>query len=63
MRFADYRRGLRICRIRMPCLVPPAMNAPATCDICNAHKADTSGAFRVPPPLWQEFVLDSPVST
>jgi len=27
----------------------------ATCDICDAHKADASGALRVLPPLWREF--------
>lgn len=31
------------------------MNPPATCDICDAHKADTSGGFRVLPPRWHEF--------
>jgi regulator of ribonuclease activity A len=31
------------------------MNAPATCDICDAHTADTSGAFRVLPPVWRDF--------
>jgi regulator of ribonuclease activity A len=31
------------------------MTAPATCDICDAHKADTSGAFRVLPPVWRGF--------
>jgi len=31
------------------------MNAFATCDICDAHKADTSAAFRVLPPRWREF--------
>jgi regulator of ribonuclease activity A len=31
------------------------MNAFATCDICDAHRADTSAAFRVLPPRWHEF--------
>ena len=31
------------------------MSAFATCDMCDEHKADTSGAFRVLPPLWREF--------
>ncbi len=28
---------------------------PATCDLCDAHKGDTSGAFRVLPPVWRHF--------
>lgn len=34
------------------------MNAPAdfsTCDLCDAHKGDTSGAFRVLPPVFKDF--------
>ena len=31
------------------------MNAFATCDLCDDHKDDTSGAFRVLPPRWREF--------
>lgn len=27
----------------------------ATCDLCDAHEGDTSGAFRVLPPVWREF--------
>ncbi len=27
----------------------------ATCDLCDLHKADTSGAFRVLPPLWHDY--------
>ena len=27
----------------------------ATCDICDAHKADSGDAFRVLPPRWREF--------
>jgi len=27
----------------------------STCDFCDAHKADTSGAFRVLPPLFRDF--------
>lgn len=27
----------------------------ATCDFCDAHKGDTSGAFRVLPPVFQSF--------
>jgi regulator of ribonuclease activity A len=26
-----------------------------TCDLCDAHKADTSGAFRVLPPVFRDF--------
>ena len=28
---------------------------PATCDLCDAHKTDTSGAFRVLPPVLRDF--------
>ncbi|RZS56580.1 ribonuclease E activity regulator RraA [Sphaerotilus mobilis] len=31
----------------------PAM--PATCDLCDVHKADRSGDFRVLPPVWRSF--------
>lgn len=27
----------------------------ATCDLCDAHKNDSDGAFRVLPPLWRDF--------
>lgn len=27
----------------------------ATCDLCDAHKGDTSGAFRVLPPVFRDF--------
>jgi regulator of ribonuclease activity A len=27
----------------------------ATCDLCDEHKADTSGAFRVLPPVFRDF--------
>lgn len=27
----------------------------STCDLCDAHKADTSGAFRVLPPVFRDF--------
>jgi regulator of ribonuclease activity A len=27
----------------------------STCDICDLHKADTSGAFRVLPPVFQSY--------
>lgn len=27
----------------------------ATCDLCDAHKADTSGDFRVLPPVFRDF--------
>ncbi|WP_298214505.1 ribonuclease E activity regulator RraA [Acidovorax sp.] len=39
----------------------------ATCDFCDAHKADVSGAFRVLPPVFQSFggkaAFAGPVST
>jgi regulator of ribonuclease activity A len=28
---------------------------PATCDLCDAHKSDTDGAFRVLPPVFRDF--------
>lgn len=34
------------------------MNAPTfplSCDLCDVHKGDTSGAFRVLPPVWRHF--------
>ncbi len=27
----------------------------ATCDLCDAHKNDSSGAFRVLPPVFRDF--------
>lgn len=27
----------------------------ATCDLCDAHRADTDGAFRVLPPVFRDF--------
>jgi regulator of ribonuclease activity A len=30
-------------------------STPATCDLCDLHKADTSGAFRVLPPAFRDF--------
>ncbi len=27
----------------------------ATCDLCDAHKSDTDGAFRVLPPVFQDY--------
>lgn len=39
----------------------------ATCDFCDVHKADVSGAFRVLPPVFQSFggvvAFAGPVST
>lgn len=39
----------------------------ATCDLCDAHKGDTSGHFRVLPPLFRDFggrlKFSGPVST
>ena len=31
------------------------MKPMATCDLCDAHKDDTRGTFRVLPPRWREF--------
>ena len=28
---------------------------PATCDLCDAHKNDSSGSFRVLPPVFRDF--------
>jgi regulator of ribonuclease activity A len=43
------------------------LSSPATCDLCDAHKADDSGAFRVLPPVWRHFgarrAFHGPVST
>ncbi len=44
------------------------MTAPvATCDLCDAHKGDTDGAFRVLPPVFRDFgarrAFSGPVST
>jgi regulator of ribonuclease activity A len=40
---------------------------PATCDLCDAHKGDTDGAFRVLPPVFRDFgrrlAFHGPVST
>jgi regulator of ribonuclease activity A len=41
--------------------------APATCDLCDAHKGDTDGDFRVLPPVFRDFgrrlAFHGPVST
>jgi regulator of ribonuclease activity A len=29
--------------------------APVTCDLCDAHKGDSDGAFRVLPPVFRDF--------
>jgi regulator of ribonuclease activity A len=45
------------------------MNQPvlATCDLCDAHKGDSDGAFRVLPPVFRDFggrvKFHGPVST
>jgi regulator of ribonuclease activity A len=40
---------------------------PATCDLCDAHKGDTDGSFRVLPPVFRDFggraAFHGPVST
>jgi regulator of ribonuclease activity A len=46
----------------------PMSNAtPATCDLCDAHKGDTDGGFRVLPPVFRDFgrrlAFHGPVST
>jgi len=33
----------------------PAHPVPATCDLCDRHKASTDGTFRVLPPVFREF--------
>ncbi len=46
---------------------PSGRPAFATCDLCDAHKSDTSGAFRVLPPVFRDFgavrAFCGPVST
>lgn len=32
-----------------------SITPPATCDLCDAHKSDLSGAFRVLPPVFRDF--------
>ena len=48
-------------------VAPPATTPFATCDLCDAHKSDGSGAFRVLPPVFRDFggvqVFCGPVST
>lgn len=34
---------------------PSAPAVPATCDLCDAHKGDSSGAFRVLPPVFRAY--------
>jgi regulator of ribonuclease activity A len=31
------------------------MSLDSTCDLCDAHKNDADGAFRVLPPVWRDF--------
>lgn len=42
-------------------------NIPATCDLCDAHKGDSDGVFRVLPPVFRDFggrvEFHGPVST
>jgi regulator of ribonuclease activity A len=35
--------------------MPPTPTDFATCDLCDAHKNDTDGAFRVLPPVFRDF--------
>jgi regulator of ribonuclease activity A len=48
-------------------VAPSAKAAFATCDLCDAHKNDGSGAFRVLPPVFRDFgavrALCGPVTT
>ncbi|ROR41479.1 regulator of ribonuclease activity A [Diaphorobacter nitroreducens] len=48
----------------MPAHPTPAIS---TCDLCDAHKGDDSGAFRVLPPVFQSYgalpAFSGPVST
>jgi regulator of ribonuclease activity A len=39
----------------MSTAAPAALTAFATCDLCDLHKGDTSGAFRVLPPVFQSY--------
>ena len=43
------------------------MPLPSTCDLCDAHQGDSSGAFRVLPPVYQAYgalrAFSGPVST
>lgn len=32
----------------------------STCDLCDAHEGDTSGAFRVLPPVFRDFGAERP---
>ena len=32
----------------------------STCDLCDAHEGDTSGAFRVLPPVFHDFGVVAP---
>lgn len=36
-------------------ILPSATADAATCDLCDAHKNDSSGAFRVLPPVFRDF--------
>jgi regulator of ribonuclease activity A len=36
-------------------MTQPASRDFATCDLCDAHKQDASGAFRVLPPVFRDF--------
>jgi regulator of ribonuclease activity A len=44
-----------------------SVKLPTTCDLCDAHKGDTDGAFRVLPPVFRDFggrtAFFGPVST
>ncbi|MGA8785302.1 MAG: ribonuclease, partial [Polaromonas sp.] len=36
-------------------MTPTATVSFATCDLCDAHKNDSSGEFRVLPPVFKDF--------
>ncbi len=36
-------------------MTAPHSTAFSTCDFCDVHKADVSGAFRVLPPVFQSY--------
>lgn len=34
---------------------PPAASSTSTCDLCDVHKNDSSGSFRVLPPVFRDY--------
>ncbi len=39
----------------LPTSAPAALTEFSTCDLCDVHKGDTSGAFRVLPPVFGSY--------